>query len=184
MEKLNCYVPVNEQEERDLAHIRALYERYPNSIFSRENETAHFTASSLILSPDYAKVLLIHHNIYNTWTWTGGHCDGETDFLAVALREASEETGIRSFDIPFEGIGAVDVIPVIGHKKYGAYVSAHLHLNVAFVLVADPSGSVFTPEHEASAISWHSVHELDELCREPHIVNIYRKLIRRAQQIG
>jgi len=37
---------------------------------------------------------MIHHNIYKTWTWTGGHLDGEVDLLKLALKEANEETGI------------------------------------------------------------------------------------------
>ncbi|WMM23788.1 GNAT family N-acetyltransferase [Tissierella sp. MB52-C2] len=43
------------------------------------------------------KVLMIHHNIRNTWAWTGGHVDGDSDFLHVAIKEAKEETGINTF---------------------------------------------------------------------------------------
>ena len=34
---------------------------------------------------------MVYHNIYNSWSWLGGHADGETDLLAVALREVKEE---------------------------------------------------------------------------------------------
>ena len=55
---------------------------------------AHMTASSWIVNEDYTKVLMIYHNIYNSWAWTGGHADGDEDLLHVAVKEAREETGL------------------------------------------------------------------------------------------
>ena len=52
------------------------------------------TASGFIVNEARNKTLMVHHNIYNSWSWTGGHADGDSDLLAVALREAREETGI------------------------------------------------------------------------------------------
>ena len=39
---------------------------------------------------------MIHHNIYNSWSWTGGHADGDKDLLYVAIKEAKEETGVKN----------------------------------------------------------------------------------------
>ena len=39
---------------------------------------------------------MIYHNIYNSWAWPGGHADGESDLLGVAMREVMEETGIKN----------------------------------------------------------------------------------------
>ena len=64
--------------------------------FVRSNETAHVTASAWITDPARAHVLMAYHNLYHSWAWLGGHADGETDLLAVALREAREEAGIQS----------------------------------------------------------------------------------------
>ena len=88
---LAAYRPYNEQEQRDLPLLLAALKQ-PDS-FTRQNETAHFTASAWVVNPARNKVLMIYHNIYNSWSWTGGHADGETDLLAVALREVAEETG-------------------------------------------------------------------------------------------
>lgn len=52
------------------------------------------TASAWVVNKDRSKVLMIYHNIYNSWSWLGGHADGETDLLAVAIREVREEAGI------------------------------------------------------------------------------------------
>ncbi len=39
---------------------------------------------------------MIHHNIYNSWAWTGGHSDNEKDQLKVAIKELKEETGVKN----------------------------------------------------------------------------------------
>ena len=48
------------------------------------------TASSVIVHPARTKTLMAFHKIYQSWAWTGGHVDGETDLLHVAMREARE----------------------------------------------------------------------------------------------
>ena len=73
---LAAYRPYNEQEQRDLPLLLAALKQ-PDS-FTRQNETAHFTASAWVVNPARNKVLMIYHNIYNSWSWTGGHADGET----------------------------------------------------------------------------------------------------------
>ena len=67
------------------------------------------TASAWVVNKDRSKVLMVYHNIYNSWSWLGGHADGETDLLAVAIREVREEAGIAnvypvSEEIFFSGI--------------------------------------------------------------------------------
>mgnify|MGYP002237558723 CR=1 FL=1 len=52
------------------------------------------TASAWVVNKDRSKVLMIYHNIYNSWSWLGGHADGETDLLAVAIREVREEAAL------------------------------------------------------------------------------------------
>ena len=80
-------------EERDKELIlRAL--RREENVFSRENSLCHMTASAWISSPDRTKVLMAYHNIYDSWSWLGGHADGDTDLLRVALKEAEEESGL------------------------------------------------------------------------------------------
>lgn len=68
----------------------------PSNVLTRKNEFSHLTSSSFIVNKERTKVLMIHHNIYDSWAWTGGHADGEVDLLSVALRETQEETGIKS----------------------------------------------------------------------------------------
>ena len=51
------------------------------------------TASAWVLSRDRRRVVMVYHNLYRSWSWTGGHADGGRDLLAVAMREVTEETG-------------------------------------------------------------------------------------------
>lgn len=92
---LVAHTPWNEQEERDRAVMLSVL-RESENCFSRENQLCHFTASSWITDSRRRQVLMAHHRLYHAWAWTGGHADGETDLLAVALREAEEETGIHA----------------------------------------------------------------------------------------
>ena len=88
------YVPQCEQEQRDKAQMLAFFQR-ESGWLTRENTLAHVTASGWILDPAGERALMVYHNIYRSWSWTGGHADGEGDLLSVALREAQAETGVR-----------------------------------------------------------------------------------------
>ena len=136
IEEIEKYEPFNEMEERDKELIlRAL--RREENVFSRENSLCHMTASAWISSPDRTKVLMAYHNIYDSWSWLGGHADGDTDLLRVALKEAEEESGLSKVKPLMQDIFSLEVLTVDGHMKKGKYVSSHLHLNVTYLLRAD-----------------------------------------------
>ena len=82
-EQIRSYRAYNEQEERDKELILHCMES-EKDIFTRENRLAHMTASAWIVNEDHTKVLMAYHNIYHSWSWLGGHADGETDLLKVA----------------------------------------------------------------------------------------------------
>lgn len=93
LDDIRAYIPQTPAEEADKKQILSYVNQFPDTILTRENPIAHITASGFILSRDGKWVLMAHHNIFQVWAWTGGHADGEGDLLAVALREAREETG-------------------------------------------------------------------------------------------
>ena len=80
--QIRRYVPYNEQEEADKALILNWIEKNDDA-FLRDNVVAHMTASAWVVDKDRSKVLMVYHNIYHSWSWLGGHADGETDLLAV-----------------------------------------------------------------------------------------------------
>lgn len=78
LRQLEEYRPFNEQEERDRnIIIRCLKEE--KDIFTRDNAMAHMTASAWVVNRERTKVLMAYHNIYQSWSWLGGHADGEQD---------------------------------------------------------------------------------------------------------
>lgn len=174
--QLTRYRPYNQQEERDLALILRLLRTDP-TLFSRENDAYHMTASAWVVSPDRTRVLMAYHNIYHSWSWLGGHADGEEDLLSVALREVREESGIRSVRPLLSEPFSVESLSVDGHEKHGRYVSSHLHLNVTYLLQADPQEPLSSKPDENSAVAWFGLGEAVEASTEPWFQErIYRKL--------
>ena len=133
IKKYDCY---NEQEEKDRETILKYISTF-DDVLTRKNEFGHFTASSWVVNKERTKVLMIYHNIYKSWAWTGGHADGESNLLNVAMREVKEETGITNIKPIDTDIFSLEIICVNGHVKRGNYVSSHVHLNITYLLEAD-----------------------------------------------
>lgn len=172
--EIQAYIPSCEQEEKDKAlMLKFLAEN--EDAFSRENQLAHMTASAWVLSPDGQKVVMCYHNLYKSWSWTGGHADGNTDLLAVAMREVEEETGLKTHPV-VNDIFSIESLTVDGHVKHGEYVSSHLHLNVTYLLQAE-SEELRPKADENSAVKWFTPTEALAASTEPWMVErIYRKL--------
>lgn len=174
------YVPRNLEEEATRSAIQAFITVHGDNVLTRENVIAHMTASSVIINEAHTKMLMIHHKIYNTWTWQGGHADGEEDMLRIALKEAEEETGLTIFKIlkiNNKPITTLDILPVYGHIKKGAHVSTHLHLNVAFIFEANEADMLLVNKEETNGLKWVPFEEIDDYAKEPEITPIYHKLI-------
>ena len=170
------YRPCNEQERHDQALILDFLSRNEDA-FLRSNRLAHMTASAWIVNPARTKTLMVYHNIYDSWSWTGGHADGETDLLAVALKEAREETGIVHVRPVSGEIFSLEVLTVDGHEKRGEYVSSHLHLNVTYLLEAEESDTLRICKEENSGVAWFTLEEALKASTEPWFVErIYKKL--------
>ena len=138
---LSAFCPWNEQEAQDrLELLRRL--QSGESLYGRENTSAHLTASAWVVSPDRTRVLMAYHNLYDSWAWLGGHADGQRDLLAVALREVQEESGLTEVRPVSRQIYSLEILTVDGHEKRGHYVSSHLHLNVTYLLEADPAAPI------------------------------------------
>ena len=178
LEQLKSYQPYNEQESCDkTVMLRLMADENQPDLFTRENAVAHFTASAWLVNKEHTKVLMIHHNLYNSWAWTGGHADGERNLLAVAIKEAKEETGVQTIIPVSEGIFSIEILTVDGHVKRGKYVSSHLHLNVTYLLEADEAQVLRVKPDENSGVAWFSLEEALEKSTEPWMVNrVYSKL--------
>ena len=168
------------REAQEQRMILEMIDRLGDAILTRESEIAHMTASSIIVSKDRRRTLMAFHRIYNSWAWTGGHADGESDFEAVARREAREETGISGLTRLGGGIASLEILPVWAHVKRGKPVGSHLHLNVSYLFEADDSLPLSVREDENSAVGWIAVDRLGESVSEPPMLPVYERLLRRA----
>ena len=174
------FQPGDAREAQEQRMILEMIDRLGNAILTRESEIAHMTASSIIVSPDRRRTLMAFHRIYNSWAWTGGHADGESDFEAVARREAQEETGISGLKRLGGGIASLEILPVWAHVRRGKPVGSHLHLNVSYLFEADDSLPLSVREDENSAVGWLAVDRLGESVSEPPMLPVYERLLRRA----
>lgn len=197
-----AFEPFNEQEAADKRVILRALDTDPDC-FDRSAQ-AHMACSIWVVDPTFTQTLLVYHNIYDSWSWIGGHADGVCDLAAVALRELQEETGVAHARLvageahgagdasaaseptvggvrPLCGPGGIyslEVLTVDGHEKRGAYVSSHLHLNVTYLAIADPAEPIRIKPDENSGVRWVSLEDAIRLSTEPWIRDrIYRKLI-------
>ena len=180
--QIKDYQPYNELEESDKKIILKCLEMFPD-IFERSNSIVHMTASAWVTNKKHDKILMAYHNIYKSFSWLGGHCDGDKDCLAVALREVQEESGIKNVKPVSENILSMEVLTVDGHYKKGKYVSCHLHLNVTYLIEADDEEELTIKEDENSAVKWFGVDEAVEASNEQWFRdNVYSKLNRKMRE--
>ena len=182
IEQIERYRPYNEQEARDKSVMLDCLRAFED-VFTRENRLAHMTASAWVVNARFDRVLMAYHNLYDSWSWLGGHADGEEDLLAVALREVREESGVKHARPASENIFSLEVLTVDGHEKRGAYVSSHLHLNVTYLLIADDSDALTVKPDENSGVRWFSLEEALAACSEPWMIErVYKKLNAKARE--
>ena len=93
IKQIERYDPKTAKDEAIKRAILRFIEKNQDDVLTRINSIAHFTASSIILNEDSSKMLMIHHKIYNTWTWQGGHADGEEDLLSILRDRFAEPNG-------------------------------------------------------------------------------------------
>lgn len=158
LSELTDYRPWNRQEERDREELLRRLQS-GEELYSRSNASAHLTASAWVVSPERKQVLMAYHNLYDSWAWLGGHADGDHDLLGVALREVREESGLTDVRPLSDHIYSLEILTVDGHEKHGEYVSSHLHLNVTYLLEADPAAPVRCKPDENSRVGWFALED-------------------------
>lgn len=174
--QLERYAPFNRQEEADRSRILA-WLRTEENVFSRKNQAAHMTASAWVVNPERTRVLLAYHNLYDSWAWLGGHADGQRDLLAVALREAGEESALKRLRPVREDIFSLEVLAVNGHVKRGKYISSHLHLNLTYLIEGREDEKPAAKEDENRAVAWFGLQEAVTVSKEAWFAQtIYAKL--------
>lgn len=180
IQQIESFTPTTEQEAVDKEVMLRYISDHPDCL-ERTNLTGHFTASAWTVNKERTKMLMIYHKLYDSWSWIGGHADGEEDLCAVAMRELQEETGIANARLVSRDIFSLEVLVVNGHEKKGKYVPGHLHLNVTFLVEAEEEETLIVNEAETRGVSWFSFEDALKASKEPWFVErVYTKLVRRC----
>jgi 8-oxo-dGTP pyrophosphatase MutT (NUDIX family) len=117
--------------------------------FERSLQVGHFTASAWLVSVDGSQALLMHHAKLNLWVQLGGHADGDTNLLAVAIKEAQEESGIEGIVPMSPEIFDIDIHAIPANSKE----PAHEHFDVRFILQVT-SDEQFVQNRESKELRW------------------------------
>lgn len=173
--KIEEFIPFNEQEEKDKIQFLEFIDSFDDTL-TRDNIFGHFTASAFVVNKERNKMVVVYHIINDGWIYPGGHADGEEDLLKVAIREVEEETGLK-VKVLDDNIYAINSAPVKGHIKRGKYVSAHLHLDVIFIMEADDKIPLKYKEDESKGVKWISFSEADNETMCDFVRPIHRNLI-------
>lgn len=182
-EEIEKYQPFNQQEEKDKETMLKYIDTF-DDVLTRNNEFGHFTASSWVVNKERTKVLMIYHNIYKSWAWTGGHADGESNLLETAIRELKEETGVKNVKILNNNIFSLEIVCVDGHVKRGRYVSSHVHLNLTYLLEVDEKEILKMKEDENSGVKWINIEDVEKVSNEEWLIeNVYKKLNEKLKKI-
>jgi 8-oxo-dGTP pyrophosphatase MutT (NUDIX family) len=167
---LERYEPDGQAETADLRRVRALAEAADDPW--RRELPLHVTASTLIVHPPTGRVLLRWHQRQQAWLQVGGHGDpGESDPLAIARREAAEETGLTDLmpwpDAQLRHLVIVDV-------PAGKGEPAHEHADLRYFM-ATGTPDAARAENEHAPLRWLSLTEAHDATSE---VNLRETLAR------
>ena len=179
--EIQGYKPVNEQERCD-RELMLCFMAQNSDYLNRENRIAHFSTSLWTVNRECTKTLMVYHNIYDSWSWIGGHADGIEDLCSVAMRELEEETGVISGVLMSRDIFSLEILTVDGHVKRGHYVPSHLHMNVTYLAQADETEALTVNREENQAVKWWTLQEALQVPGEPWMVErIYKKLVEKCR---
>ena len=132
----------------------------------------HLTGSAWIVSPDRTRTLLTHHHKLDKWLQLGGHADGDGDLLAVARREAREESGLANVRAVSAAIFDVDRHWIPARKTE----SGHHHYDLRFMIEADPREPLVI-SHESKDLAWVEVARVTALNPEESMARMVRKTL-------
>lgn len=170
--KLLGYLPENPAEKAFRERMLFLLESYPNC-FERSLEHAHFTASAWVVNEERTHCLLTHHAKLNRWLQLGGHADGEAALWKVALKEVSEESGLKNLQLIDEEIFDIDIHLIPEYKG----IPAHDHYDVRFLVLASMNEPLQF-NHEAKDMAWLPLEKVKQQVKQnDSIVRMLNKTV-------
>ena len=171
-------LPGDPSHEAARARILDFLDQHPDALH-RSCATGHLTGSAAVIDPATRRTLLLLHRKVRRWLQPGGHADGDANLAAVALKEATEETGIPGLQVVSP---AVDLDVHVFRSAAGTEPD-HLHLDVRH-LVLVPRGASVDRNHESLDHRWATVDELAALGCDPGTTRMIRAALHLLADLG
>jgi 8-oxo-dGTP pyrophosphatase MutT (NUDIX family) len=150
---LEGWTPPTARQARTREAMLAFVDAHPLDAHRRTLLVGHLTASAIVLDHTRARVLLTLHGKLGRWLQLGGHCDGDANLAGVALREATEESGIE--DLAIEPVPIdLDIHPIPARPGE----PEHLHLDTRFLVLAG-EGARERRSEESTELRWFDERE-------------------------
>jgi 8-oxo-dGTP pyrophosphatase MutT (NUDIX family) len=130
----------------------------------------HLTGSAWVVDATRTRTLLTHHRKLDKWLQLGGHADGDPDLAAVALREATEESGLTRLRLISAELFDVDRHWIPARKAD----PGHYHYDLRFVIEAD-SSEPLTVTSESKDLAWVDISSVAALNPEESMLRMVRK---------
>jgi 8-oxo-dGTP pyrophosphatase MutT (NUDIX family) len=156
-------------EDGEIAARTALFVRENPQCFERSLVEGHITGSAWIVDKERTHALFTHHRKLNTWLQLGGHADGESDILQVALKEAREESGLQNISALSGQIFDVDINLILDGS------SSHYHYDIRFLLEADRSEELVISD-ESHDLAWIELSKAESTITESSVLRMYSKM--------
>lgn len=165
---LATYCPSDKSQQHIREQMLQFLNDYSNC-FDRSCISGHFTASAFLLNKSGDSILLMYHKKLQMWLQPGGHCDGNADVLAVAIKEAQEESGIQNIKPVATKIFDLDIHKIPAYKND----PEHLHYDIRFLLQVQSNKQLIAND-ESEDLKWfHKDQPLPT--NEPSVVRMFHK---------
>lgn len=166
---LQAHRSIDELEQSMLQDTIQFIEQHPDC-FERSLLKGHVTGSAWILNREGTHALMMHHKKLDKWFQPGGHCDGDPDVMAVAAKEALEETGVTVEPVSM-AVFDVDHHVIPENKE----VPRHIHYDIRFLYRADKTADELPSNPEAKFVRWIALEDVENYNSTPSIMRLVRK---------
>lgn len=168
---LETYASNHPEESETTARFLA-FVREHEDCFERSLLIGHVTGSAWIVNAEGDSALLTHHRKLDIWVQPGGHADGDSDVLAVAMKEADEETGLSPLEPVTREIFDLDIHPIPARGE----IPEHFHYDVRYALRHTGDGA-FTVTEESHDLAWVPLDRLSDFTDEESMHRMARKWV-------